>query len=603
MTTPAERSALTPPTALHDHAARLLRESPGGLPPRRGFDLPEQPDEPDREPFDRREVMAAALAALSPLPDTPAALQARFEQLGVRRHHLQLIRLAVEEMPRPPEPLGMVRELARQLVRTGRTAPVVATGITLLRRLGEPEDVPYLAVLGQFRALTRLAVHALDTLDRRAAALLWLTVGSHPDGLHPLVQALRADDGSAVRTELLALPSVRRTVFSSTARRIAEASGLADLLDLAPSDTDLLALAGRLLARMGCSQGDPDDLLPYREAVRLYGTVVTRAHLLPPTLDSTAMLLSLALDLDSGIAALLPWPPGRRATLLRELGRLLAEPLRSAAGATATEPDQRRRADWIRRTGHRPFELRSGTDEFRIDVVAGDPADQRTVETRILIGGRPVVPAWFGDGQAHRPEYLLDRGLLRAGEEPREVQLAEASCTEGCCGALYVTIRRDGEQVVWEHWRRTMPHPGAPTNLPPAHRFDAAAYDAELARAEQDASWCWPARTVARLIEAQLIDRPELLSRWDARRGWISTGHDHPDTAVVTFLYAPGLAGSVLDFLQFSWVIPDDGTPPELQAEAALRRLGEEDPKRYAQLVGGSRARAEELGYTWPDNR
>ncbi|MEV5732707.1 hypothetical protein [Streptomyces sp. NPDC052292] len=31
-----ERDALTPPTALYDHALRLLRDSPGGVPRRRG---------------------------------------------------------------------------------------------------------------------------------------------------------------------------------------------------------------------------------------------------------------------------------------------------------------------------------------------------------------------------------------------------------------------------------------------------------------------------------------------------------------------------------------------------------------------------------------
>lgn len=33
------------------------------------------------------------------------------------------------------------------------------------------------------------------------------------------------------------------------------------------------------------------------------------------------------------------------------------------------------------------------------------------------------------------------------------MRLAEASCTEGCCGALYVTIQRDGDYVLWDEWR------------------------------------------------------------------------------------------------------------------------------------------------------
>ncbi|MGW4142910.1 hypothetical protein ACWELV_40310 [Streptomyces mirabilis] len=33
------------------------------------------------------------------------------------------------------------------------------------------------------------------------------------------------------------------------------------------------------------------------------------------------------------------------------------------------------------------------------------------------------------------------------------MRLAEASCTEDCCGALCVTIQRDGDYVLWDEWR------------------------------------------------------------------------------------------------------------------------------------------------------
>jgi hypothetical protein len=148
-----------------------------------------------------------------------------------------------------------------------------------------------------------------------------------------------------------------------------------------------------------------------------------------------------------------------------------------------------------------------------------------------------------------------------------------------------------------------MPGSREPAPELPAYRFDATAYDAEIARAETDRSWSWPARTMARLIKAGLMERPELLSRWDARRGWISSDFNDPDTTVVTFSYAPGLAAGKPDGipLQFRWVIPDNGTSPEAQAAAALRRLAEEDPKTYGQVCGGNRERAEELGFPWPE--
>ncbi|MFG2432964.1 hypothetical protein [Streptomyces sp. NPDC048590] len=503
----------------------------------------------------------------------------------------------------PAQEADEARALGRALIRTGTTAAAVTAGIVLLGRGHGPEDVQHLSVVGLFRELTGPAVNALDLLDRRSAAVLWLTVYA-PDELWPFVRALWAGDRQAVRPELVALPTSPRFVSGSVARRIAEASQLPDLLDRHPSDTALLARAGRLLVRMGCSRDAPTDLVEYHDVLRLYGSVVSRAGLLPPTLDNAALLLSLALDLSSGTGVLLDWPTGRRAALLEALGQLLTEPRWAVADDVLSEKEQRRRADWFRRTGRQPFESPAATREFHIQVVAGDPADRDPVETRVLIEGRPVVPAVFGRGPAHSPDHLLDEGRLRAWPEPHEVQLAEAYCTEGCCGALYVTIRRDADQVVWENWRQTMPGSREPAPELPSYRFDASAYDAEIERAETDCAWSWRARTLARLIKAGLIEEPDLLSRWDAGRGWISSGFDSPDEAEVTFWYVPGLASGTPERpdspLQFRWTVPDDGTLLEAQAATALRRLAEEDPKSYAQVCGGSRERAEELGFPWP---
>ncbi|WP_369360826.1 hypothetical protein [Streptomyces sp. cg2] len=605
MSAQEERNALTSPTALYDHALHLLRESADGAPPRRGYSLPREAATGE-DPPSWEAAKNAIQEVLSPLPDNPETLRRRFERHGIRNRHSHLIESTVADLPLPPEQLGAARCLGRQLTRTGTTGAAVTAGIALLVRLGEPEDVPYLSALGLFRELTRSAVGALDNLDRQSAAVVWLAVYSRRDELRPLVSALWTGNRQAIRAELVASPASARFIGSAMARRIAEASRLPDLLDHHCSDTDLLARAGRLLVRMGRSQDDPTDLLAYSDAPRVYDSVVTRAGLLPPTLDNAAGLLSLALDLDSGIGVLLDWPPGRRAALLESLRKLLAEPRWAVVSATAGEAEQRLRADWIRRTGRQPFKRPATSGRLRIEVVVGDPADREPVETRILIDGRPLVPAVFGHGPAHSPEYLLDDGRLRAGAESREVQLAEAYCTEGCCGALYATIRRDGNHVVWENWRRPQTMPGSRETAPelPAYRFDASAYDTEIARAETDRSWSWPARTTARLIKAGLIDNPDLLTRWDARRGWISTGFEDPNTTVVTFCYVPGPASERPEqpdsFLQFRWDIQDDGTPPETQAAAALRRLAEEDPKSYGQVCGGSRERAEELGFPWP---
>ncbi|MER6539089.1 hypothetical protein ABT215_35955 [Streptomyces sp900105755] len=329
---------------------------------------------------------------------------------------------------------------------------------------------------------------------------------------------------------------------------------------------------------------------------------MSRADLLPPTLDNAAMLLSLALDLSSGAGVLLDWPPGRRTALLESLGCLLDTP-RWASAAVGKETDQRLRAEWIRRTGRRPFTHPATPADVRIEVVAGDPPDREPVEARVLIDGRP----WFRRCSAAGPPMvpIICWTQVGAEAEPREVQLARPTAPrDAVARCTSPSGRRDADWVVWENWRQTMPGSREPATQLPAHRFDARAYDTEVARAETDCSWSWRARTMARLIKAGLTEEPDLLSRWDTSRGWINSGFDDPETAVVTFWYVPGLASGSPERadspLQFCWVIPDDGTAPEAQAAAALRRLAEEDPKSYARVCGGSRERAEELGYPSP---
>ncbi|MFD7864432.1 hypothetical protein [Streptomyces sp. NPDC059783] len=610
-----ERDALTPaPAALYDQVRRLLHTAHGGTPPRRGFPLPPQPAS-GAEPLPHEDVPRVLAEVLTPLPRGAAELGRRLAPLGLDHSHLPRLRAAVAALPLPEEapegrPEQAAAALARELVRTGTTESAVAVGIALLGRFGEPGDVRYLTALGLYREFTDGAVRALDRLDRRRAAAVWLVVRARPAELTPLVHALWTGDPDAVREELGVLSPGPRFLPAEVARRIAEAASLPDLLDRHPDDPVLLSRAARLLVRGGSSRDGDTALLAFRDAPALYERVVARAGLLPPTTEHHATLLSLALDLSSGAAVLLDWAPGRRTALLEALGRVLAEPRWADAAVAVSESgpangEQGLRARWIRRTGRRLFALAAAPRALRIEVVAGDPVDREPVETRILVDGRPLVPALFPWGPAEEPEALLDSRALRAGEEPHEVRLAEAYCTEGCCGALYVTVRRDGDAVVWENWRRpcTPPLPPGVPAEPAALRFDAAAYDAEIARAEADTVWSWPARTTGRLIRAGLVARPDLLGRWDARPGWISTGFDDPDTTVVTFDHAPGLAAGTPDGipLQFRWIIPDDGTPPDTRAAAALCRLAAENPTTYADVCGGNRARAEQLGFTWPE--
>ncbi|MFD9480722.1 hypothetical protein [Streptomyces nojiriensis] len=596
-----EREPLAPrTTSLYDYALFRHGIEPDGQVPRKGYPLPDgSPPEPSRTHRTWQEAQAEITAALAPPLADPDPVQAaeavhhRARELGMThrtlRAHTARLTLTDEEA---------ARRTARQLTRTGTTVAAVGIGIALLIRLGEPEDVPCLKALGTLCGLASAASAALDPLDRQAAALLVIRGRDRSERLTPLAAAIATGDAEAVRAALVAVPDEAQALLP---RRIAEAADLDGLLRAHPGDPELLAMAGRLLHRMSRDLGHRPEILDYLPARSVYAYFLGQADLLPPTPQLHELLLSTALDLHSGPAALLDWRPHRREALLGALERLLDGPAWTP-GAEPPPGAERRRADWIRRTGRKPFvraPVPGSHPRWEVAVVHDAP-DSNSVETRILVDGLPLLPALFGKGPGSAPEYLIDNGALRAGPEPREVQLAEASCTEGCCGALYVTIRRDGAEVVWDGWR------GASGQQPPAFRFDAAAYDAELERAERDHSWCWPARRTARLITAGLRERPELLRRWDLAATWVGTDWHEPHTTVLWLVFSPPDGAEAPDGtplrLYFEWRLPDDGLLPKDRAAAALERIARSDPKGFAHLQRGSSELAESLGYSWPQH-
>lgn len=594
-----ERSALTPPaspaTSLHDYALFRHGIEPDGGVPHRGYPLPDgTPPEAGRTGLTWQQAADEISAAFTPLladPDPVRAAEAvhrRVAELGIPRRTL---RAHTARLPLADR--DAARRTARRLVRSGSDPAAVGIGIALLIRLGTGEDVPHLKVLGMLRGFDSAVAAALDALDRQAAALLVIRSRDRSGELTELTDAIEAYDARRTLSALIAVPDEARMRF---ARRIAEAADLRDLIRAYPRDPALLDRTARLLHRMADQRDSRSEILDYLPARAVYEALVRNADLLPPTPEHHALLLSIAFDLHSGPPALLRWRPGRREALLDVLDRLLAGRAEPADAIDVTDPADRRRSDWIRRTGRTPF-LRPAPagprPRWEVVVVHG-PDDSPGVETRFLVDGRPLLPALFANGPGGSPESLLDSGDLRAGEQPREVRLAEADCTEGCCGALYATIRRDGAEVVWGGWRGTT---GAPGATPPEYRFDAAAYDAELERAERDHSWCWPARSTARLISAGLRERPGLLGRWNLRPGWISTDWRDQDTTVLQLAFSPP---GTTESLYFQWHLPDDGRPPAEQAAAALARIEAGDPKEFTRLSGGSRELAESLGYAWP---
>ncbi|WP_405447867.1 hypothetical protein [Streptomyces erythrochromogenes] len=586
-----EREPLAPrTTSLHDYALFRHGIEPDGAVPRKGFPLPDgQPSpEPGRNGLTWQQTHAEVADALTPLladPDPVRAAGAVHRRVAELALYRRTVRAHTARLTLTDE--DAARRTARQLIRTGTDATAVGVGMALLIRLGEPEDVPWLKALGMLRGLEDAAIAALDPIDRQAAALLYIRSRERPGELTPLTDAVASGDTEATRSALVSLTDESQAMWLG--RRIAEAADLHGLLRARPQDAELLALTGRLLHRMANQQDGRADILDYLPARAVYEALVRHADLLPPTREHRSLLLSIALDLHSGPAALLNWRPGRRRALLDALDGLLPA---AAPEPVPGDPE----ADWFRRNRQLPFARAEDGDRPRWEVVVvHGSADSSAVETRILADGVPLIAALFGKGRGNPPEDLLDSGRLRAAPEPREVQLSEAYCTEGCCGALYVTIRRDGDEVVWDGWR------GAIGPLPLPYRFDANDYDAELARAERDHSWCWPARSTARMIAAGLRDRPDLTSRWEAALSWVATDWRDPDTTVVQLRFTPsapppGTGGS----LYFTWRLPDDDSPPTDRAAAALQRLETEDPKAFAVFGGGNDELAKALGYRPP---
>ncbi|MDG4809522.1 hypothetical protein O7634_22470 [Micromonospora sp. WMMD1120] len=221
-----------------------------------------------------------------------------------------------------------------------------------------------------------------------------------------------------------------------------------------------------------------------------------------------------------------------------------------------------------------------------IEVTTADPRYAGAVQTRVVIDGRPIVAENFTEGPAEPPEYLLGPARrLRARAEPHEVRLAEAECTVGCCGALYVTIQRHGGDVVWRDWR----NPDDIDLAIPAFTFDATQYDAEIHRAESDRAWEWHERTVARIVHERLTDEPELLARWDCRFGWAAARpNDRERIHVACFsprLPAVGDDRQWLEYLAVVGVPPGD---PATVADDIVQQLCANDPRSTFRLVGGA---------------
>ncbi|MFJ7243140.1 hypothetical protein ACIQWA_00680 [Kitasatospora sp. NPDC098652] len=231
------------------------------------------------------------------------------------------------------------------------------------------------------------------------------------------------------------------------------------------------------------------------------------------------------------------------------------------------------------------------------------PPEDRQLEVRPIVNGRDLLaevsphvvggPRYAGVG----PRRLLGPdGPLLATAVPHEVRLAWGGCGyERCCGALYVTVRRDGDQIVWTGWR----DPAFPDFGLPELRFDAGPYETEVRRAEAESGWEAVTGAVARLLEARLRGRADWLLRWDCEVDAVWSHRENPDLIHLVLLHPRDRYETDLPWVQFGITLPVSADDPSAQAEQLEARLTAADPRATAQVWGGSH-HAEQLGYPWP---
>ncbi|MFE7594169.1 hypothetical protein ACFU6K_32665 [Kitasatospora sp. NPDC057512] len=232
------------------------------------------------------------------------------------------------------------------------------------------------------------------------------------------------------------------------------------------------------------------------------------------------------------------------------------------------------------------------------------PPGEGYLEVRPVVSGRDLLaeltlrsqesggPRFVGSG----PRYLLGRGgPLHATAVPQEVRLAVSGCgLEQCCSALYVTVSRDGEHVVWASWRDPA---GRGFDLP-EFRFAVDQYEAEVLRAEADRGWEWPGAVVATLLEEGLRGREDWLARWECELEAVWASRLEPDRIDVILRHPPGREETDLPWAQFLTTLPISADDPSEQAERLEARLTAGDPRATAELCGGYDP--EQVGYPWP---
>lgn len=564
-----ERSALAPLPSLFHLARRLYQAYPDGPLPDGGV----WPDVLDVGSEERQQALTAVLRDFIADPALSAQdLHDRCTQLAFYDHD---VRAALRELS--PEPSPRLMDTARQLISTGTDQRAVLVGLVLLTGHADRRDIPVVKMLG-----------LLDFAALQAARVLLAIPGAETDAMwvadrSPGVRG-EVGDGLSGHPDL----DVRRWVctkastYSRYVRKRAGKHELRVLLDRSHVDDGLWDHVGKRLLEMS-HRSVSSEIGYYQHDTTVLRRWVALADQRPATVDRAVLLCSLAEELVSGYAAV----------VVRDLRVDLVAHIRSvlngwndllAHTAQGDDAGEARRAAWVLRQA---AGLSVPRTRFAVRVVPHAPDPVGGVEARILIDGTPIYAAAFQGGISGPPERVIDGGRLQATSVQSEILLDDFDGTD-----LYVTIVREGAEVVWKDWRWNM----RSDRLLGEFRFDADEYDREVSRAEADRSWEWPARTVARLVDERLRADPTILGRWDCGHGHCHSAMQVHDAAILDFRY-PVDASWGDPSVTFRLGIDVGDRDPEVVAADIVAVLCASDPRETVEMVGvDSKAGAEHLG-------
>jgi hypothetical protein len=197
--------------------------------------------------------------------------------------------------------------------------------------------------------------------------------------------------------------------------------------------------------------------------------------------------------------------------------------------------------------------------EFQSFSIKVRPSPETNDHEVCLLGdGEDLIERfWEGMIGLDPDDILLEPSPISPTPLDHSATIARCGCGVIGCGSVEVTVRSEGDRVLWIESDRTL-------------TFRREQYTAELQRAQHDTEWETPERSVARLIRER-VDR-NILSKNGLAFEWAS-GRVEPGAFTISLCLNPGPYQVLVS-------VPWRNETPEVLATKALAVL-ERDPRSW----------------------